>query len=286
MKIQIIQVPYDSGHRDLRQGRGPTHFIEKNLIGILKGDGYQVRATRIDAKLPFTTEIGTAFELNRILSGEVKAAVESGSFPIVLAGNCNSCLGTIAGIDPMKLGVVWFDAHGEFNTPETTRSGFLDGMPLAMATGRCWKAMLETIPGFIPVEESNVILIGARDLDPEEKRLLQLSRLNVIGSAGINGDKLLDQVETALSKLQDQVSGIYLHIDMDALAIDEGAANHFGTSGGLRPEFIETVIAMVKQNFNLKAGTVASFDPTFDSNSRYLEAGIRCIRQMVPVLEG
>jgi arginase len=281
MKIHIIQVPYDSGYRDLRQGCGPTRFIDQNLAGILKADGHQVRTTRIDAKASFTTEIGTAFELNRILSGEVNAAVERGSFPIVLAGNCNSCLGTIAGIDPVKLGVVWFDAHGEFNTPETTQSGFLDGMPLAMATGRCWKAILKTIPGFVPVEESNVILIGARDLDPEEKRQLQLSRVNVIGSAGINGDKLLDQVEAALSELQDRVSGIYLHIDMDALAIDEGATNHFGVSGGLKPEFIEAVIAMVKQNFNLKAGAVASFDPTFDPIGKFLAAGIRCIRQIV-----
>ncbi len=157
MKIQIIQVPYDSGYRDLRQGCGPTYFIDQNLDGMLEADGHQVRTTRIDAKAEFTTEIGTAFELNRLLSVEVKAAVESGSFPIVLAGNCNSCLGTIAGIGSAKLGVVWFDAHGEFNTPETTRSGFLDGMPLAMATGRCWKSILETIPGFVPVKESHVI---------------------------------------------------------------------------------------------------------------------------------
>ena len=58
MKTQIIQVPYDSGYKDLRQGRGPTHFIEKNLDGILKADGHQVWTTRIDAKSTFTTEIG------------------------------------------------------------------------------------------------------------------------------------------------------------------------------------------------------------------------------------
>ena len=116
MKIQIIQVPYDSGYRDLRQGCGPAHFIDQNLDGMLEADGHQVRTTRIDAKAEFTTEIGTAFELNRLLSVEVKAAVESGSFPIVLAGNCNSCLGTIAGIGSAKLGVIWLDAHGEFNT--------------------------------------------------------------------------------------------------------------------------------------------------------------------------
>ena len=94
----------------------------------------------------FLSEIGTAFELNRLLSKEVKAAVGDGMFPMVLSGNCNSCLGTIAGINSGQLGVVWFDAHGEFNTPETTQSGFLDGMPLAMATGRCWKTILKTIP--------------------------------------------------------------------------------------------------------------------------------------------
>jgi arginase len=281
MKIQIIQVPYDSGHRDLRQGFGPAHFIDHNLDGLLEADGHQIRKTRIDAKAEFTTEIGTAFELNRLLSGEVKTAVGSGLFPLVLSGNCNSCLGTIAGLNSAKLGVVWFDAHGEFNTPETTRSGFLDGMPLAMATGRCWKAILETIPGFVPVKESNVILIGARDLDREEEKQLQQSGVNVIGSEGVTRDNLLKQIEAALKMLQDRVTGIYLHIDMDALAIEEGAANHFGVSGGLKPELIETAITMVKRYFKIQAGTVASFDPTFDSNGKFLAAGIRCIRLIV-----
>jgi len=181
------------------------------------------------------------------------------------------------------MGVVWFDAHGEFNTPETTQSGFLDGMPLAMATGRCWKAILKTIPGFVPVKESNVILVGARDLDQEEERQLQKSGVNVIGSAGMTPDNLLKTIEDALRKLQGRVTDIYLHIDMDAFSIEGGAANHFGVSGGLKPEFVEASIAVVKRYFKLQASTVASFDPTCDSNGRFLEAGIRCIRQMVSV---
>ena len=139
MKIQIVQVPYDSGYKDLRQGCGPNHFINQGLGKLLESDGHQVKIRCIDVKSQFTAEIGTAFELNRLLSVEVKTAIDTGLFPMVLSGNCNSCLGTIAGINSDQLGVVWFDAHGEFNTPETTRSGFLDGMPLAMATGRCWK---------------------------------------------------------------------------------------------------------------------------------------------------
>lgn len=281
MKIQIIQVPYDSGHKDLRQGCGPASFIDRGLDQLLESDGHQVKIAHIEAASAFTTEIGTAFELNRLLAHQVKSAVGSGRFPAVLSGNCNSCLGTIAGIKSDRLGVVWFDAHGEFNTPETTQSGFLDGMPLAMATGRCWKAILRTIPGFSPVKESNVILIGAVDLDEEEERQLRQSEVNVIGSRRTTGDNLLKEIEDALKKLKKSVSGIYLHIDMDAFTIEGGAANHFGVSGGLKPELIEAAIAMVQRYFKLQACTVASFDPAFDSSGKFLAAGSRCIRQIV-----
>ena len=67
----------------------------------------------------------------------------------------------------------------------------------------------------------------------------------------------------------------------DAFSIEGGAANHFGASGGLSPEFIEASIAVVKQYFKLQAGTVVSLDPACDSNGRFLEAGVRCIRQIV-----
>jgi len=68
MKIQIIKVPYDCGYKELRQGRGPAHFILHKLDRVLEADGHQVKITRIEEKSPFTTEIGTAFELNRLLS--------------------------------------------------------------------------------------------------------------------------------------------------------------------------------------------------------------------------
>ena len=156
MNIRIIKVPYDCGYKDMRQGLAPDYFIKNQLVQILEEDGHQVDISRVDAESIFTMEVATAFELNRLLSREVGSAVSDGAFPLVLAGNCNSCLGNIAGVNPDRLGVVWFDAHGEFNTPETTLSGFLDGMPLATATGRCWKAVAKTIPEFEPVKESNV----------------------------------------------------------------------------------------------------------------------------------
>jgi arginase family enzyme len=82
-------------------------------------------------------------------------------FPLVLAGNCNTAVGTLSGADPEGLGVVWFDAHGDFNTPETTTTGFIDGMGLAIAVGHCWKAMARGVSGFSPVLEENVVIGGS-----------------------------------------------------------------------------------------------------------------------------
>jgi arginase len=280
MNIQIIQVPYDCGYKNVRQGRAPEYFLKNNLVQLIEAEGHHVEVSRIEAESEFTLEIGTAFELNRLLSQAVKSAIAGGRLPLVLAGNCNSCLGSIAGINSDRLGVVWFDAHGEFNTPETTLSGFLDGMPLAIATGRCWKAVAATIPGFAAVRESNVILAGARDLDEEEQRQLEQSEINLVRTPGRNDGEILQLIDAGLSSLQDRVSDIYLHIDMDAFEISEGWANHFGATGGLSVELIEAAIAAIKSRFKVISATIASFDPAGDTNGLFLEAGLRCIRQI------
>jgi arginase len=281
MNIQIIKVPYDCGYKDTRQGLAPDHFINNGLVQILEEDGHQVDISRVDAESKFTMEVGTAFELNRLLSREVRSAVSSGAFPLVLAGNCNSCLGNIAGVNLEQPGVVWFDAHGEFNTPETTLSGFLDGMPLAIATGRCWKEAAKTIVGFAPVPEPNVILVGAKDLDQEEQKQLEQSEINLIRSPGMDDSQIIKSLEAALMYLKDRVSDIYLHIDMDAFEISEGAANHFGATGGLSTDLMEESISRVKQHFKIRAATIASFDPACDTGGKFLEAGLRCARKLV-----
>ena len=176
---------------------------------------------------------------------------------------------------------MWFDAHGEFNTPETTLSGFLDGMPLAMATGRCWKAVLTTVPNFLPVQEANVVLIGARDLDAEEQRQLEQSEVNLIRSNDTGETEILAGIGAALKKIQQSASGIYLHIDMDAFEIGEGAANHFGATAGLRPEFVIEAISLVKKHVPLLGCGLASYDPACDPTAKFLNAGIRCIREIV-----
>jgi len=278
MDLQIIQVPYDSGHKSVRTGRGPDHFLQHRVDQLLRDCGHQVGVTRIETTAPLPTEIETAFDLNRLLAGQVSLAVSRNRFPLVLAGNCNSCLGTIAGIGQRQLGIVWFDAHGDFNTPETTVSGFLDGMGLAMAAGHCWRLMLNTIPGFSPIPEANILHIGARDLDPAEEQLLRQSEVGLVTPGE---GSLRPAVEAAIGRLRAKVATIYLHVDVDVL--DAGAAlpNRFAAPGGLPVEFIEEIIARLKEQFDVAAGAITSFDPGYDQNDQVLEAGLRIIKAMV-----
>src|SRR5215216_6781462 len=98
MKVRIIQVPYDSGHRSTRMGGGPEHFVRNGVVRRLRGEGHDVRLDCVEAQSLFRAEIGTAFELYRTLAGRVRLAYDNGEFPLVLSGNCNSSLGTVAGI--------------------------------------------------------------------------------------------------------------------------------------------------------------------------------------------
>lgn len=277
MDIQLIQVPYDSGHQNRRTGRGPGHFLRHGLDEILRKQGHTVHSELIEAKTSFTTEVGTAFELNRSLAEKVKLAREQGRFPIVLAGNCNSCLGTIAGIGEDELGIVWFDAHGDFNTPETTLSGFFDGMGLAIATGRCWASLVRTLPGFRAVTEENIVHIGARDLDPMEAELMRQSPLALVPPT----ENIHEVIEGVFDRLGKRVGRIYLHVDMDILDAGEALPNHLAVPGGLSVQVLEEIIGMIKERFEICAGAITSFDPEYDKEDQVLEAGIRIIEAFV-----
>ena len=130
-------------------GAGPERLMESGLIERLEQAGHEVVPCSVC--LPsqtFMPEVQAAFELDRRLATCVAEAVAAGALPVILSGNCITSVGTVAGIGEPDLGVVWLDAHGDFNTPETTLGGFLDGMALATLTGRCWTSLAATVPGF------------------------------------------------------------------------------------------------------------------------------------------
>jgi arginase len=271
--IQILAVPYDSGHRGLRMGAGPEALLRAGLEQSLKQRGHSVNVKI--AELPvgsWQAEIQTAFDLMRMLSTAVRDARAAGKLPIILAGNCNTAVGTIAGLGADATGVAWFDAHGDFNTPDTTRSGFLDGTAVAIITGRAWRQLALTVPGFQVVPDNRVCLIGTRDLDTLEEGMLGSSSVDVIAPS-----KLKSDLPRALQSIGEHVEQIYVHLDLDVLDVDVAAANHFAVGGGLALEDVEYALSAIARDLRIAGITLSAYDPSADTKGDAARAAIRLV---------
>lgn len=278
MNIQVVQIPYDSGHFCTRTGCGPDYFLKNGVRELLQKSGHHYHIHSIKSEKPLDTEIGTFFELNKNLAQYLKSLSED-YFPLVFSGNCNSCVGTLAGIKPEDIGIVWFDAHGDYNTPETTLSGFLDGMGLAMATGQCWKNLLPQIPGYKAIPGDRVIQVGAIALDIEEKIMLEKNSISIITNDPSNS--FLDNFEQALDNLAQQVQKVYIHLDLDVLAVEKGQVNQFVVSDGLSLETVVQCLKMIKEKLTIKACGIASVNPALDEEKFVLNAGIKLVKTLL-----
>ena len=274
-EVRVIVVPYDSGHHGLRMGAGPEHLVEGGLGEALRTKGQSFATVRPQTDPP--AEVATAFELDALISEQVRGALADGRFPLVLSGNCNASVGTIAGADPEGLGIVWFDAHADFNTPETTTTGFTDGMGLAVAVGHCWRKMAESVPGFSPVAAEKVVLAGAREVQPAEEQRLASSKVAVVGADRI-GREGLRALAGALDELRTKTGRVYVHLDLDVLdPAKVGQANEFAPEGGLSTEELLAALGMVSGRFDVVAVGIASYHPTFDADGRVLGAALACV---------
>jgi len=281
MDIQLLLVPFDSGNRSARMGAGPERLLDLGLERTLREGGHSVH-TRI-AELrseSWQAEIQTSFELMRMLSTAVREAQEARRFPIILAGNCSTAVGTVAGLGAQSTGVAWFDAHGDFNTPETTSSGFLDGTAVAIITGRCWTQLAATVPGFTPVADERVCLIGTRDLDSLEGALLDESGVEIV-----EPKHLRSALPTALKNIREHVDTIYVHLDLDVLDSDVAHANTYALSGGLTLEDTEYALSEIARVFRIGAVTLSAYDPAGDTSDQAAKAAIHLISTAARVAE-
>lgn len=281
-KVQFLLIPYDSGHRNLRMGRGPEHFLNNGLEEFLQAQGHEVSVETIESQREFQAEVATQFELYGALAQRVAEARQNSRFPFILSGNCGATLGAIAGAGVKRLGVVWFDAHGEFNTPETTTSGFLDGMGLAVATGLCWKNLAASIPNYHPLPADRILLIGGRDFDAGEQERLEQAGAKVLECVAIEQNGVRNALEAPLSELSARVEEIHLHIDLDVLNPKEAPANGFlADDAGLSVKQLYEGVALATEKTKIASATIASFDPTYDSQGKTLQAALKLIQQII-----
>jgi arginase len=260
MRVSFISIPYDLGRFDCGTGKGPAGILDKTLIDQLKRRGHVVdEQTVLLPEDESLTDLQTAFRLNSLIAKAVEQTVEKGSFPFILAGSCISSAGALSGLPDNDVGVLWLDAHGDFNTPETTRSGYLDGMALSFVCGRCWKTLAASDPSYRAVSDDRVVLLGARDFDPAETEELHRSNVTVVTveNARRNGWSVLKPRD---SRGRD----LFIHFDADVLDVSIGRASIFACAGGLLPNDVEQLLSSAIKDYNLQAFSITAYNPEFD----------------------
>lgn len=188
--------------------------------------------------------------LHAALAGEVEEAVREELLPVSLAGDCCTAVGVLAGlrragVDPL---LIWFDAHGDFNTWETTPSGFLGGMPLAMLAGLGDQTLLEGID-VKPLPQERIILTDGRDLDPGEEELVAASSIRHIS----------DPLELLHFPLGDQA--IWVHFDTDIVNPEESPAQNYPAAGGPGVEEMERIFRRLAGTGFIQAISLSSWNP-------------------------
>ncbi len=184
-----------------------------------------------------------------LLYQAVADAVARAARPLLLSGDCPTALGVVAGLQRRQrdLAVVWLDAHGDFNTPAITTSGYLGGMPLAMLTGRAPELFGDAL-GLRPVADTDVVLAGSRDLDPAERDALTVSQVRRVPADPASITSALDGLGR---------TPVYLHLDVDVIDSAELPGLRFPSGPGPALAQIEECLAAVCATADVRAACIA-----------------------------
>lgn len=277
-QVCIVEVPFAVGDDRHAASGGPLRYLEAGAEDVIAGLGIDVIVERVDRGEPFHDSVSASRAVGDSLAGVIRASEKAGRLPLVLAGSCDASIGVVAGMgDRPHCGIVWFDAHGDFNTPESTESGFFPGMSLAVVTGHCYGRMWSRMGNAEPVPERMVLMLGVRDLSPAlERERLEASEIEVV--TWEQGRPTAD-VGESIEDLATRVDEVYLHVDNDALdpAVAPGVSD-VPSPGGLSLEQLEDGIRTVGSKMRIRAASLTNFNPSRDYGDRTLKAGLRIIR--------
>jgi arginase len=274
--VGLIKVPYHAGDERLGSSEGPERLLEAGAEELLRARGVGVSVESVERGAAFRDTATSAARVNKKLAEVVARTVDAERLPVVLAGSCNSAMGVLAGFEHSRCGAVWLDAHADFNTPESTTSGFFPGMSVAVITGHCFRNYWAQIGDNTPLKEEAVAMFGVRDLSPDaERERLKRSAIRVVCW---QDGKPQSNVLGALDELAGHVEEVYLHVDFDGFSpqVAPGVVDET-PSGGLSVEDGEMIIRAAARRFRIRAATLATYTPESDENLKTQRLGLSLI---------
>lgn len=291
--VSVISVSMDLGAGRRGVDMGPSALRLAGLNERLRALGYHVRESgTVNARDPETTEQGETRlryldEITDVCKETyrlVRGALEGGCFPLILGGDHSLTIGSGSAVadhyrqEGASIGVLWVDAHTDMNTPETTPSGNVHGMSLAVLAGRGPGSLTSLMGGPAPaVDPRNIVVIGARDIDEDEKTVVREAGIRVFTMSEVDERGMSACMDEALERLNDGTAGFHLSYDLDGL--DPRVAPGVGTPvpGGLTYREGHLVCEKIARSGTMLSMEVVEVNPVLDVRNGTAEMAVELV---------
>jgi arginase len=267
MRVDLVTVPYRYDERGEGLGAGPDALLTAGLPEQLRAAGISLAGPHEAHLDPALRQEGrTALNIGRLGAATarlVAAGRRDGDGVLVLAGDDTAAIGVVSGLEQAAgagatVGVVWVDAHGDFNTPETSFSGILAGMPVAILAGLAGPLWRNAAGLATPVATDDIILAGVRELDEKEEELIRSTNVQVVPATELcDGDTFA----TAVDRLARRCALLYLHVDLDVLDPRFVPSASTPSANGVSIEELVAAMATVLRTGHVAAITISSLNP-------------------------
>ena len=275
VRVALIKMPY-VGERNVPDlSRGPEYLEQGGIQKVLEDHGVQAKRVLTVALTPDEEKAYGSWNHLALASGDLAKMVSeerrNGYLPVGLLANCNGILGMLSGLQhsgpsakPLRVGMVFIDAHGDFNTPETTLSGMLGGMPVSIAAGQCLTRM-RLKAGLEPaLPTRHIVEMCVRDTDPLEQELLDRSEIRQLALEDVRTRSA--NLHREMERLSEATDVIYIHVDMDALDPREVPGHPLTVPGG--PTSAELAAALTEMFKYEKTAAFGVASTPFDERDK------------------
>ncbi len=306
MKLRIVTLSYNTEGKGTGGASGPVALLRAGLSERLNEGGHTVlQPWAVQLKLEEESQYGgwnRVAVANGHLSKLIASARDEGSFVLALLADCNGILGVLGGLQrgeqmscpsagcvglagpadsgkaptrPCRVGFVYVDAHGDYNTPDTSPSGMLGGMPVAVAAGKCLPRLRRRSGMLAPICHGDILLAGMRDLDDLERDAISEDELAVVRETDLQGrSRALNE---ALQRLSCNVEVLCVHVDLDILDPAVAPAAGLPSSGGLTGEELGQALSFMLADEKVGVLSVASYRADKDQEGGTLEQVMRAL---------
>ena len=291
--ISLIGVPVDLGQSRRGVDMGPSAIRYAHVKDVMKALNYQVIdlgdltvSNDLDEKDAGQQNLHNLYQIiyeNKKLAKIVDREVSESRFPLILGGDHSISIGSIAGIAKHyeNLGVIWYDAHGDLNTDQTSPSGNIHGMSLAANLGFGDK-QLTTILDYTPkVNPENVVIIGARCLDPGEKELIRREKIKVFTMQEVDRLGMPAIMQEAIDYLKPRTDGVHLSLDLDALDPTEVPGVGTPVIGGLTYRESHLAMEMLAESNIVTSAEFVEVNPILDVKNKTAQVAVELIGSLL-----